>query len=108
MFRYLGVTCLCVLAACAASEQQVSSVPPEVARQMREACVELRRALFEDSIVRSYTVYPRCDNGRIVLNGTVPDFAARQQAEMLAAQVPGVRQVQNNLQVADPDDPVRY
>lgn len=108
MGKYLVVTCCAVLATgCATSPAPTGSLTTE-ARAMREACVELRRALFQDSIVRSYTVYARCDNGRVVLNGTVPDFAARQQAEMLALETPGVRRVQNNLRVSDPDDVVRY
>jgi osmotically-inducible protein OsmY len=43
----------------------------------------------------------RVNNGEVTLDGTVDSRAARQRAEYLAADVWGVRDVQNNLRVRE-------
>lgn len=93
---------------CVHNGPAVTPADPAAVRAEREICAELKRMLFQDSIVRSYAVYARCDGDRVTLNGTVPDFEARQQAEHIARNMPGVRFVQNNLRITDPDEPIRY
>jgi len=71
-------------------------------------CMDLKRALFQDAVVRSYAVYARCHDGIVTLTGSVPDFDAKIQAERIAYDMPGVRRVRNNLRVMDPDSPIRF
>lgn len=103
-----AIAVITTVSGCAQSGPPPPPPDPAAARAEREMCAELKRVLFQDSIVRSFSVYARCDGNRVTLNGTVPDYHARQRAEQIARNMPGVRFVQNNLQVNDPDEPIRY
>ena len=89
-----------LLAGCAG--QKTPLTPEQLA--LREMCVELKRALFQDGVVRSFMVYPHCEPDRVVLNGSVRDYDGYLQAERIAYDMTGVRRVQNNLQILEEDD----
>lgn len=89
-----------LLAGCASG----GPIPPEVLAN-REMCEELKRQLFTDREIRSATIYPRCEPEFIVLNGSVRDIEAWERAERVAASMPGVRRVQNNLRIIGKDSP---
>lgn len=102
------VAMLVSVGGCGHSGPAATPADPAVVRAEREVCAELKRMLFQDPIVRSYAVYARCDSNRVTLNGTVPDYQARQQAERIARSMPGIQFVQNNLRITDPDELIRY
>ena len=88
-----------LLAACAGGG---SNLTPE-ALALRDMCNELKRTLYQDPVVRSSLVYPRCEPGRVTLNGSVRDYEGWEQAERIARDMPGVRHVQNNLEILEED-----
>lgn len=76
---------------------------PPAAMEQRERCVELRRTLFEDPVVRSFMIYPYCIQDRIILRGSVRDYDGYLEAERIAREVPGVRYVRNELEILEED-----
>lgn len=91
------LSCL-LMAGCA---NQTTPSPETIA--LREMCDELERKLFRDPAVRSFLIYPRCEPGRVTLNGSVRDYEGWEEAGRIAAGMPGVREVQNNLRILEPD-----
>ena len=77
--------------------------PTQEQLELREMCLELRRTLFQDGVVRSFMIYPHCEPGRVILNGSVRDYDGYLQAESIAYDMPGVRRVQNNLRILEED-----
>jgi len=96
-----------IAAGCAGSAGAPPRSDPAAATAERQMCIDLKRALFQDPVVRSYAVYARCNEGIVTLTGSVPDFDAKMQAERVALDMPGVRRVRNNLRVMDSDSPIR-
>ena len=94
----LAALCLWLLAACAG---QTTPTPETLA--LREMCDELKRKLFRDPAVRSFLIYPRCEPGLVTLNGSVRDYDGWEEAERIAASMPGVQRVQNNLRILEED-----
>ena len=96
---YLALlSCLIMTAGCA---NRTTPSPETIA--LREMCDELERKLFRDPAVRSFLIYPRCEPGRVTLNGSVRDYEGWEEAGRIAASMPGVRQVQNNLRILEQD-----
>jgi len=95
---YLAALCLPLLAGCAG---QTTPTPETLA--LREMCDELKRQLFRDPVVRSFLIYPRCEPGIVTLNGSVRDYDGWEEAGRIAAGMPGVRRVQNNLRILEED-----
>jgi osmotically-inducible protein OsmY len=56
-------------------------------------------ALEQDGFVDASNIEVRCENGEIVLTGTVLDRQQKRRAELLAERVDGVRDVHNQLRV---------
>ena len=94
----LAALCLWLLAGCAG---QTTPTPETLA--LREMCDELKRKLFRDPAVRSFLIYPRCEPGLVTLNGSVRDYDGWEEAERIAASMPGVQRVQNNLRILEED-----
>ena len=94
----LAALCLWLLAGCAA---QTTPTPETLA--LREMCDELKRKLFRDPAVRSFLIYPRCEPGLVTLNGSVRDYDGWEEAGRIAASMPGVQRVQNNLRILEED-----
>ena len=80
-----------------------SELTPE-AMELREKCLELRRTLFEDPVVRSFMIYPTCREDQVILRGSVRDYDGYLEAERIAREVPGVRYVRNELEILEEDD----
>ncbi len=95
---HLALLCCLALTGCA---NQGMPSPETIA--LREMCDELERKLFRDPAVRSFLIYPRCEPGRVTLNGSVRDYEGWEEAGRIAAAMPGVREVQNNLRIMEPD-----
>ncbi len=94
----LAALCLPLLAACAG---QTTPTPETLA--LRQMCDELKRELFRDPVVRSFLIYPRCEPGVVTLNGSVRDYDGWEEAGRIAAGMPGVQRVQNNLRILEED-----
>lgn len=84
---------------CAGQSQRT---PEAVA--LREKCLELRRTLFQDPVVRSFMIYPTCREDRVILRGSVRDYDGYLEAERIAREMPGVRYVSNELEILEEDD----
>ena len=95
-------TCLPLLVLLGTGCASQSELTPE-ALQLREMCLELRRTLFEDPVVRSFMVYPTCREGRITLLGSVRDYDGYLEAERIARSMPGITEVQNYLEILEED-----
>jgi len=89
---------LSLLTGCAG---QTTPTPETLA--LREMCDELKRQLFRDPAVRSFLIYPRCEPGVVTLNGSVRDYDGWEEAGRIAASMPGVQRVQNNLRILEED-----
>ena len=87
-----------LIAACAGG----GNLTPE-ALALRDMCNELKRALYEDPVVRSFLVYPRCQPGRVTLNGSVRDYEGWERAQRITYEMTGVRNIQNNLEILEED-----
>lgn len=72
------------------------------ARSDAQILKDLLDHLSWDGRVEAAGVDVRIENGRVLLLGSVPSFTARRAAEMDALRIPGVKSVDNRLQV-DPD-----
>jgi hypothetical protein len=67
---------------------------------------DLGYALTHDAGLQGQQISSATANGTVTLSGTVQTNAQRQQAETVAANVPGVGGIVNNLKVANPNSPV--
>ncbi len=61
----------------------------------------IRTEFAGDRYLKSQQISVSTYNGVVTLTGNVPSYAARSQAEILAAGVQGVRSVNNELQVTN-------
>ena len=61
--------------------------------------LELRRQLIENEIVESHLVDIETDDGVVTLSGTVNHLLAKDQAEEIAAEMRGVKEIHNDLVV---------
>jgi osmotically-inducible protein OsmY len=82
---------------------RLSVKPVHVADE--EIVLEVRRLLIDDPSVQSQDIRVWSEDGRVRLEGRVGTWFERQQAEIVASEVRGVREVVNALEV-DPQ-PVR-
>ena len=110
---------LCVLAALIAlpacsqesadrAAKAVESAPAQVERGAERAAAVLddasitakvKSALIADPAVKAYTIDVDTKANVVTLNGTVPSDSLSKDAERLASQVEGVKEVKNNLHV---------
>ena len=60
---------------------------------------QVQNALMEDDLLKDHGIEVLDSNGVITLRGAVPTFAARERAEAVAREVPGVTSVINELDV---------
>jgi hypothetical protein len=63
-------------------------------------------ALTHDSSLQGQQITATTSQGQVTLSGTVQTHAQRQQAETLAANVPGVSGILNNINVTDANSPL--
>jgi len=63
-------------------------------------------ALTHDSTLQGQQITATTAQGQVTLSGTVQTNAQRQQAETIAANVPGVSGILNNITVSDPNSPM--
>ncbi len=63
----------------------------------RQLAVEVARRLAAEELLGPYDIHVEARDGRVVLQGVVDVLAEKQAAERAARQVPGVRQVENDL-----------
>ena len=68
-----------------------------------ELAQRARAALTANALTKEATVKVLDENGFVTLTGTAPSDAARQAAEEIVLQQPGVRRVQNKLEVSRVD-----
>jgi hyperosmotically inducible protein len=61
----------------------------------------IKSKLIADKYVPAGSINVDTFEGRVTLNGTVKSYVARSQAEKLARETKGVREVVNNLEVVD-------
>lgn len=96
-----------VLAACGQpSEPGLAEAPPPasaVAGPMSDSAIATRVSLMlqADRKLQAARVAVASQGGRVTLTGTSPDPDARQRVAQLAAGVPGVRSVYNQVVVTD-------
>ncbi|TAK34090.1 MAG: BON domain-containing protein [Chloroflexota bacterium] len=77
--------------------EEFSGTPPR--RSDQDIRRDIETALFYDDLVRSYEVQVAVQDGIVTLAGTVDSDTALTRALRDAKTVPGVRDIQNNLQV---------
>jgi hypothetical protein len=63
-------------------------------------------ALTQDATLQGQQITATAAQGQVTLSGTVQTNAQRQQAETVAANVPGVSGILNNIKVSDPNSPL--
>lgn len=61
---------------------------------------EIRRRIIISAVIKSDGLGVRVIDGNVVLSGTVASYSERQQAELLASEVRGVKSVTDNLVVS--------
>jgi BON domain len=101
--------CLWFSAGTAALAQENAAGPqasaPQAARTDADIQSDLGYALTHESTLQGQQVSCTTANGTVTLSGTVQTDAQRQQAETVAANVPGVGGILNNIKVTNPGSP---
>jgi len=91
------------------AEKQAVAAAEAVAEAKRTAALGSDTALFravqtrllEDPALASVAISARVQDGAVTLAGRVPDAALRDRAVAVARETPGVRAVENEIEVAD-------
>ena len=78
---------------------------PQAARTDADIQSDVGYAVTHDSTLRGQEISCTTANGTVTLSGTVQTDAQRQQAETVAANVPGVGGILNNIKVTNPGAP---
>ncbi len=80
---------------------------PQVSGNVDDAAItaRVRQALVKDTAVRASEVDVHTSQGRVLLNGVVDNAAMARRAEQVAERTPGVRSVNNALQIVNPRAP---
>jgi osmotically-inducible protein OsmY len=78
------------------------------AMQNDTLAADIRGALTRDPYVSRHEITVEVENGTAVLNGAVPSYFDKAQAEDIAASVKGIARVQNHLRVLDASTPLVY
>jgi len=86
------------VAALASAEQELADLQPDVSDD--ELFRNVQQALLESEALSQVAIRAEVQDGRIVLHGTVPDERLRTGAEQIAKSVPGVRALDNQIEVA--------
>src|SRR5271155_4789510 len=101
--------CLWFSAGTAALAQDNTASPqasaPQAARTDADIQSDVSYALTHDSTLQGQQIGCTTANGTVTLSGTVQTDAQRQQAETVAAHVPGVGGILNNIKVTNPGAP---
>lgn len=61
---------------------------------------DVNERLADDSMVDATDIEVRCENGRVILEGRVPDRWMKYRAEDLADSIAGAKDIENRIQVA--------
>src|SRR5271155_3730479 len=96
--------CLWFSAGTAALEQD-NTAAPQASRTDADIQSDVSYALTHDSTLQGQQIGCTTANGTVTLSGTVQTDAQRQQAETVAANVPGVGGILNNIKVTNPGPP---
>src|SRR5271155_1349380 len=96
--------CLWFSAGTAALEQD-NTAAPQASRTDADIQSDVGYALTHDSTLQGQQIGCTTANGTVTLSGTVQTDAQRQQAETVAANVPGVGGILNNIKVTNPGSP---
>jgi hypothetical protein len=96
--------CLWFTAAPFASAQDQSGAA-QASRTDADIQSDVTAAFASDQTLQSQRITTSTTNGQVTLGGTVQTNAQRQQAETLAANVPGVSGILNNIKVTDTSSP---
>jgi hypothetical protein len=88
-----------LLAQAAPATQQASQSDSELQSN-------INNTLAQDSTLQGQQITASVSQGQVTLSGNVQTNAQRQQAETVAANMPGISGILNNLKVADPNSPV--
>lgn len=91
------------LAGCRSSGHGQTSIQSQADRQL---AVDVAQNLNRASATTMPNVAVSAHQGRVQLRGYVADETQKAEAERIAAQVPGVRQVENDLSVRPGSAPV--
>ena len=88
-----------LLAGCAAFHAH-----PQVSGNVDDSAItaRVRQALVKDPSVKASEVDVHTHEGRVMLNGVVDTQAMAHRAEQVAERTPGVRSVDNSLQIMNP------
>src|SRR5277367_3810425 len=101
--------CLWFSAGTAALAQDNTAGPQASASQASRTDADIQSdvgyALTHDSTLQGQQIGCTTANGTVTLSGTVQTDAQRQQAETVAANVPGVGGILNNIKVTNPGSP---
>lgn len=78
---------------------KTEDIKAEVKKDLSDATIttSVNAELAKDSTLSALRINVDTDKGHVVLRGTAPDQAARDRAAQLAAAVPGVSNVDNQL-----------
>ena len=90
------------VAAAAVVSAQTPAVPSDADGA---AATEIEHRLSADKNVNAQMINIDVQGGVVTLKGRVPDQAAKERAEKLAAGVPNVKSVRNDITVGHPDAP---
>ncbi len=84
------------------SEHFVTYTPPPGSAPMRsdsDIVHDIESALFRDDLVRSFEIQVAVTQGNVTLSGSVADIMEKNEAEKVTCRIPGVKCVDNQIQV---------
>jgi hyperosmotically inducible periplasmic protein len=101
--RILLTSSLAAIALCAAPTLQSCSSTQPVGEQMSDAGItsKIKAKYVADGDINPFNISVETEEGIVYLTGRVKTQANKDEAEQLARDTKGVRQVVNNIQVGD-------
>lgn len=69
----------------------------------RETAQAVRARLSESGYYYLRTLHCRCHEGKLALRGRLPTYYLKQVAQSLAARVPGVESIVDEIEIAEPE-----
>jgi hyperosmotically inducible protein len=106
MNRILVSTGIACIALCAAPLMSSCSSTQPVGEQMSDAGItsKIKAKYVADPEINPFNISVETEEGVVYLTGRVKTQASKDEAEQLARDTDGVRQVVNNIQVGDRTD----
>jgi osmotically-inducible protein OsmY len=97
---------LAAIALCAAPTLQSCSSTQPVGEQMSDATItsKIKAKFVADPEINPFNISVETEEGIVYLTGRVKTQVSKDEAEQLARDTDGVRQVVNNIQVGDRTD----